>query len=117
MKAEKPALGISRSTTYSDAQVYHVECSCTDPDHAVDTWIEVSPDDDIEEIDVTFFVKTNFKRTEGFKDRVKSAWGILFGNGYEQFHNILLKKQTALNFSAALEQAIKDLENADRRTD
>lgn len=114
MKPEKPALGISRSNTWPVAQVYHVECSCTDPDHAVDAWIEIGTEEDIhDEIEVTFYVRTDFQDWRSFFKRIKLAWRVLTGRGYEQQHSLLLKKQAALNFGAAIEQAIEDLENAD----
>lgn len=117
MKAERPALGISRSESWSDAQVYHVECSCTDPDHAVDVWVEVGSEPDFPEVEVTFYAKTNFRRWDNFRERVKIAWGVLFGNGYEQSHSLLLKKQAAYNFAAALEAAIEDIENGNSQPD
>lgn len=117
MKAERPALGISRSDSFSDAQAYHVECSCTDPDHAVEVWIEVSSEPDFPEVEVTFYAKTNFTRWRNVRERVKVAWGVLFGDGYEQNHSLLLKKQAALNFAAALEAAIEDLENGNSQSD
>jgi hypothetical protein len=117
MKAERPALGISRSETWSDAQVYHVECSCTDPDHALTVWVEVSSELDFPEVEVTLYAKTNFRRWDNIRERVKIAWKVLFGNGYEQNHSMLLKKQAALNFAAALEAAIEDLENGNSQPD
>ncbi len=117
MKAERPALGISRSESWRDAEVYHVDCSCTDPDHALDMWIEVSTDKDLPEVEVTFYVKTNFRYWWNFWERAKLAASVLFGNGYEQHHSLLLKKQAAYNFAAALEASIEDLENANSQSD
>jgi len=116
MKAERPALGISRSESWDDAEVYHVECSCTDPDHALVTWVEVSTDKDFPEVEVTFYVKTNFRRWDNVWERIKTAWAVLFGDGYEQHHNLLLKKQAAFNFAAALEASIEDLEENAKNT-
>jgi len=111
MKAERPALGISRSASWGDAEVYNIECSCTDSDHTLVAWIEISPDSDIPEVEVTLYVNTNFRRFRNLRERVRGAWGILFGNGHEQHHSLLLTKQAALNVAAALEQSIEDLEN------
>lgn len=118
MTPEKPALGISRSESYaSDYKVYHVECACTDPDHAVVCWIEVGKDPDLhDEVEVTFYVKTNFPHWWNFWERIKIAFGVLFSNGYEQHHSLILKKQSALNFGAAIEATIEDLENEDSQS-
>ena len=113
MKAQRPALGISLSESWGDTHVYHVECSCTSSDHAVTAWIEVQPDEDVPEVEVTFYITTNFRRWEGIFERVKLAWRILLGKGHEQHHSLLLNQQAALNFSAAIEASIKDLESRD----
>jgi len=113
MQAERPALGISRSDTWGDAEVYHVDCSCTDPDHAVDTWIEICKDPDfpeIRDVEVTFYVRTNFRRWDKIWDRLKLGFSVIFGNGYEQHHSLLLKKQAAYNFAAAIEASIEEIE-------
>lgn len=118
MKPEKPALGISRNESYdSDYKVFHVECSCTDPDHAVVCWIEVSEDPDLhDEVEVTFYVQTNFASWRNFWERIKIASKVLFGRGYEQNHSLLLKKQAALNLSAALTETIDELSDADSQS-
>ncbi|SRR6056297_4354830 len=120
MKPEKPALGISRSNEWEDAMVYHVECECSDPDHAVVTWIEIGNDPEIHnEVEVTFYVQTNFSMfsLRHIWSRIKIAVGVLFGRGYQQHHSLILKKQAALNFGAAIEQTIQDLEDADTQSD
>lgn len=118
LKAEKPAKGISRGSTFSDAITYHVECSCTDPDHAVDAWIEISSEQDIhDEVEVTFYVKTNFDHYRNVWERMKLGLRVMFGKVYQQQHSLLLTKQAALNFGAAIEQTIEDLENANTRSD
>ena len=109
MKAERPAMGISRSESWNDTDVYLVECSCTDPDHAVTTWIEIRPEEDIPEIEVNFYVKTNFRRWDKIGERLKLIWGIIRGDGVEQYHSLLLKEQAALNFAAAIEASLEDL--------
>jgi hypothetical protein len=115
MKAQKPALGISLSESWGDTSVYLIDCSCTDSDHAVTAWIEIAPDEDLSEVEVTFYIKTNFRRWERVLERVKLAWGILWGKGHEQHHSLLLRKQAALNFAAAIEASIEDLENRDTK--
>lgn len=111
MKAERPALGISRSSVYDDAVVYHVECSCTDPDHAVDAWVEISNDEDIPEVEVTFYIQTNFYGWRKFHQRLADAWRVLWGGSSERHHSLLLNKQAACNFAAAIEASIEDLES------
>jgi len=112
MKPEKPALGISKSSSWGDAAAFTVECSCTDPDHAVGLWIEVSTEEDIhDEIEVTFYARTTLKFWRGFRERLSDAWAILRGAESVRSHSMLLKKQAALNLSAAIVTTIEELEN------
>lgn len=110
MKAQPPAMGISRSSTYPDAHVYHVECSCSDPDHAIDVWVEIGADVDIPEIEVTFYAKTKFRHWRKLHQRVADAWRVLWGSESERCHSMLMDRQAALNFAEAIKQSIRDLE-------
>lgn len=113
MKAERPALGISRSMSYPDAQVYHVDCECTDPDHAVNVWIEVSTQEDMHcEVEVTFYVQTSLAGWRRLPQRIAEAWRVLRNADSERYHSLLLNKQAALNLGGAIEASIEDLENA-----
>lgn len=117
MQPETPALGISRSDSWDDAMVYNVECSCTDPDHSIVSWIEIGQDPDINEIDVTFYVQTDFRGWRKLHQRIAEAWRVLVGGRSVRHHSLLLKKQAALNFSAAVNQSIEDLENGNTQPD
>ena len=116
MQAEKPAQSISRSDRWDDSVVYNIDCECTDPDHAVTVWIEVGHDEDMPEVEVTFYVQTDFAWYEGWWERIKLAASVLWTGRSQQMHSLLLKKQGALNVAAAMEQTIEDLENADTQS-
>ena len=113
-QAELPAEGIlKRSNTWCDAHSYLVECECTCEDHAVDTWIAVDRDSEVNDIDVTFYVKTHVPIWNfGLFQRIKLAVLILFNGEVERQHSILLKPQVAKNWIVAVQQSIDDLENA-----
>jgi hypothetical protein len=109
MNAEKPATGISKLADYPKAKCYRVDCECTTPDHAVDTWIEVERAfDDCEDISVRFYVNTySHPLANGFWQRLKNACKILVGVDQQQ-HEILLKQQAAKNWISSVEKAIAE---------
>jgi len=117
MKAEKPALGISRSNSWHDAMVYNVDCECSDPDHSITAWIEVSQDPDIDDVEVTFYVQTDLQGWRKFHQRLADAWRVIWGGNSVRHHSLLLRRQAALNFTTAVNQAIEDLENGNIKPD
>lgn len=109
MKAQTPAKGILQTGDWSDAKSFMINCDCTDPYHAVDMWIEVNRDTDIETVDVIFYVKTtNDYWREGYS-RIKAAWDILTKGVHTQSNTLLLDKQSALNFAEAIKRTVKEL--------
>ena len=110
IEAQTPAEGISVQDVWDDAIVYNISCTCTDPDHELITWIEVTQDADQPEVEATFYVRTNFDNWDNIWERVRIACGVLFGYGYEQNHTILLSKQSAINFASALNNSVTVLE-------
>jgi hypothetical protein len=110
MKSETPAIGIMKTNVWDDAHAYNIQCSCSDVDHAVDAWIEVDHDKDIEEITVTFYVTTTYQGWKGLWERIKDATDMLCGKSDTRSHSLLLTKQAGLNFSDAIKQSIEDLD-------
>jgi hypothetical protein len=110
MTIEIPATGICKQQGWENTHVYHVNCSCTDGDHAVQTWIEIEPDADIPEVAVTFYVQAHYPSWRGFFRRLGDAWQILLGNPLTRSHGLLLEKQTAINFAAAINRSIEELD-------
>ena len=110
MKYQTPAQGIMLTKDWSDAKTFHVECECTDPDHAVQMWVETDLDKDIDAINVSFYVKTtNAFWKEGYS-RIRAAWEILTKGVHQQEHHLLLDQQSAINFAGAITNSIKELE-------
>jgi hypothetical protein len=111
MKAQSPAQGISVDKDFGDTKIFNVECDCSQDDHAVKMWIEVQRDQDIPDVEVSFYVTTWTR--EFWKDwpaRLKAVYEILVKGVHKQEHHMLLNKQTALNFADAIQNTIKDLE-------
>ena len=118
MKAQTPAKGISESSSWDDAKIYHIECDCTCEDHAVDTWIEADAEPDFG-VNVTFYVKTwtpYSLSADGMWKRIKKAYNVLVKGVDTQEHGILLKEQAALNWVAAVQGAISDLGDNNDKT-
>lgn len=112
-----PAEGIIKHKGWHDANVYHLECTCTDPDHAVEVWIEINPDTDMGEIKLSMFAKTVYTESwKGIVERVKDAIGILCGRPMVRSHGLLLTEQGAVNLAAAITKSVEDL-NAVKQSD
>ncbi len=112
MRAQKAAKGILLTGEWSDAKAFHIPCECTDPDHAVDMWIEVDHEQDIDAVNVTFYVKTtNEFWREGYS-RIRAAWDILTKGVHTQSNTLILDKQSALNMAEAIKSTAKELERS-----
>jgi len=115
MKAQQPAQGISIDNDFGDAKVFNVECDCTADDHAVKMWIEVQRDKDLPDVEVSFYVTTWTPLWEGWGDRLRAVYDILFKGVHKQEHHMLLNKQSALNFAAAIDATVKEFEVRDNK--
>jgi len=111
MKAQKPAQGISLDRDFGDAKVFNIECDCTSDDHVIKMWIEVQRDQDIPDVEVSFYVTTCTPQWEGWGQRLRAVFDILFKGLHKQEHHLLLNKQSAINFAAAIQDTVKEMEN------
>ncbi len=113
MKLQKPAQGIMQTGQWEDARSFRVACDCHSTDHDVNMWIEVNRDTEdpkLADVEVSFYVTTWTPLCKGWKDRLISAYDILFKGLHRQEHHMILNKQSALNFADAIKQSVKDLE-------
>jgi hypothetical protein len=134
MEYQKPAENIMLTHDFKDAKFYSVNCSCTNPDDKIDLEIEA---DEYGEIVVYFHTtaKTHWWKTlanwethkidnpflylivnsvqsliNGLHQRIKLTKEIWW-NGYISLQTTtILTKQTALNFSETLKDAVKEIE-------
>lgn len=111
MKIEEPAVGVLKTAGHEDGTYsYHIECTCTDPDHALEVWIEVDVEEDMDDVQVMFYATSHYQSWRGFFQRFKDAIGIIFGSPLTKQHSLLLSKQAALNFAGVLNNTIKEIE-------
>jgi len=110
MKAQKPAQGIMLQGDFGNSKNFKVECDCSSDDHSVYMWIEVSEDKDIPDVEVSFYVKTWTPVWQGWGQRLKAVYEILFKGVHRQEHHMLLNKQSALNFAETIKQTVKEME-------
>lgn len=103
MKAEKPAMGILKTSDFGDAMFYHVACDCGSEDCAHD--IEVEADD----IHIQVHIYHNQHTKWWEKKRWSQIWQILTKGYTEMQTTIVLDEQTALNYSATLKTAMQDV--------
>ena len=110
MKAQVPAQGISLDNDWGDAKVFNVECDCSSDDHAVKMWIEVQRDEDIPDVEISFYVTTWTPLWQGWRQRLKAVYEILVKGVHKQEHHMLLNKQSAINFAEAIKSTVKEME-------
>lgn len=103
MKPETPAQGILKHSDFGDAKFYYVQCDCGDDDCAHS--LEVEADDC--HVQVHVYVNNHTKWWD--KNRWKQIWQILTKGYAEMQTTIVLDEQTALNYSAVLKSAVKDV--------
>ena len=112
MKSQKPANGIMLTNEWKDAKTFHIECECTDPDHAAVMWIEVDREKDFDAVNVSFYVNTSNPFWEKGYNRVRAAWDILVKGVHQQEHHMILHRQAALNMADAIRRTVKELDKA-----
>ena len=111
MKAQTPASGISIERDFGDARVFNVECDCGSDDHAVKMWIEVQRDQDVPDVEVSFYVTTWTKDFwKEWPARFRAVYDILFKGVHKQEHHMLLNKQSAINFAQAIKDTVEELD-------
>lgn len=111
MIKQQPAQGIALMHDFGDALMYHIECDCSAPEHAVKMWIGVTSDKEIKEVEVTFYVHTQTPIWKKGFSRIQAAWDILFKGYHEHEHCLILNEQSALNLASAIDNRVKELNN------
>lgn len=108
MRAQKPAEGILKTNEWGDTKMYYIACDCGSEDDA--HVVEVEADE--YGVNVYSYIKVHTKWWE--KNRWKQIWQILTKGYAEMETTILMKEQTALNYSEVLKQATNDVKEFKR---
>jgi hypothetical protein len=110
MPAQKPAQGIMLLSDYGKAKTYHIECECTDPDHA--HTLDVEADEDF---GVTVEIWTTAETPVWKISRWKLIWELLTKGTVKYNVALILREQQALNYAEALNKAIADVKSYKRK--
>jgi len=103
MKPETPAKGILKTNDFGDAMFYHIHCDCGNEDCAHE--LEVEADDLHVQVHIYHVQHTKWWH----RKRWSQIWQILTKGYAEMQTTIVLDEQTALNYSATLKSAMKDV--------
>lgn len=109
MQAQEPAQGITKGPCWTDTHTYKIECDCGDSDHAIHAWVELHRDQEVNDISLSFYVKSCIPVWDKKFSRIRTALRVLFGGDLDQEHHIILNKQVSTNFLNALQKSIKEL--------
>jgi len=113
LKAEKPATGVTILDKFdftgdgddkNMALHCRISCSCSNSDHDVDCWIEVTENDGTE---VMFYANTAIIDDYSFFARLKAAWQVLRKGSVHESAELLLSRQSALNLATLLKDTLK----------
>lgn len=112
-EAQKPAYGVSENKEYPGMKSFTVSCECGSTEHAITTWIEIDADKECKQLEISHWIECfqpTFKRS-----RWKAIWDLLWkGYSLEQ-HGIILTEQVARNWIAATEEAIKYINENEKK--
>lgn len=103
MKAETPAQGILKTGEFGTSKWYHVRCSCGSDDCSHEVNVEA------DECDVSVHIYANNHTKWWERNRWRQIWQILTRGYAEMQTTIVLDEQTAVNYAAALTNAVEDV--------
>jgi hypothetical protein len=104
MIVQTPAEGIMKTNDWGDSRVYRISCTCGQPDHDHNVWVEA----DDSEVSVTIYttVSSNFwSRT-----RWHAIWTLLTKGYIDTEATVIMRKQQAYNYAQTLLSAVEDVE-------
>jgi hypothetical protein len=107
MKAQVPAEGVMIQKDWGKDRSYTVACDCGDHEHNVHMWVEVSPELDVQDVTLTFYVQTTNNWWD--KNRWRQIWEILTKGYTKNEATVILSKQAALNLSTVIRNSVNDL--------
>ncbi len=140
MKAQTPAEGIMKTHDFGDSKFYKVECTCGNPDDAIEVILEVEEGFGEVQLSLTTIQKTDWWKElaewetykidnpwlfsivnsvksliNGFAHRVAITRDVWF-KGYVKYSSTtMLSQQQALNFAETIKVGVKDIENFQRK--
>lgn len=138
MKAQKPAEGVMLTHDFGDSKYYRVDCNCGNEDDRIEVSIFL---DDFDEIIIEFeatektdwwkklwkydvyeidnpwlfsIVNSLQELVNGIAHRLRVTRDVWFRGYVTYSSSTILSEQTALNFSAALASAVREIEKRNK---
>lgn len=134
MQAQKPARGIMETGEWKDARSYLITCGCGTPEHSHQVFVESQPD--TRDVTVTIYTTeyTSFsgeplrlrydiendwlqsidwawkRAVNGVIRRCRLTWQLWWHGEVQYEADLILDRQTAINYAQALEQAVRDFD-------
>lgn len=98
-----PADGILKQSDWGDSKFYSVACNCCGSDCEHNVWVEA------DDTNVTVTTYTKQKTRWWALNRFQIIWQLLTKGYVEYEASIIMTEQQAINYSATLESAVKDV--------
>ena len=140
MKAQKPARGIMLTHDFDNSKFFRVDCTCGNPDDAIDFVVELEDDMDEVQISTDIIHKTPFWKELAPWDTYKIDNSLLYWvvnsvkelingtshrlaitkevwfNGYVKYQSTtFMTKQQTLNYAQALIDSVNELEKKQKK--
>ena len=107
---KQPLLQIMRTDDWPDLHSYRISCECTDPSHDVDMYVSVSPDPDVNSVNLEFHVRGYSPVWAQGWNRFRAAWQLLTRGRLELENTVILSAQGARNVAQAITDSTAELE-------
>jgi hypothetical protein len=108
MKSQTPAEGILKIRDFGTSVSYKVTCECGDDSHSHNIWVEA----DDSGVSVTIFTTAKSKWWQ--LNRWKKIWTLLTKGYVEYEADVIMSEQQALNYSATLAEAVKQVKQREQ---
>ena len=100
---QQPADGILKQGDWGDSKLYTVPCNCCGSDCEHNVWVEA------DDSSVTVTTYTKQKTRWWASNRFQIIWELLTRGYVEYEASIIMTEQQAVNYSAMLESAVRDV--------
>ena len=100
-----PANKIMQTGQWTGSESYRVACSCSDDKCDITAWIDIVPEEDINQVNLSFYVNTISPWYNKSFNRFKAIWSLITNGYVEQEHVMMLDPSTLQSFIDVLEHA------------
>lgn len=107
---KEPARNIMQTGAWEHADSYRVACDCHSHDHDLDVWIEIKPDLETKDVEVTLYKELYSPVWEPGFNRFREAIRLLFTGTTRVAGSIIMRRDVAKTFIDTVQRSIDRLD-------